>query len=533
MSRILICVAALLVSACTTTAPRSALVSPDALDITELGTAMARGETSSEATTRAYLSRIAAIDDDGPTLNAVIATMPDALDQARLLDAERRAGRVRGPMHGVPVLVKDNIEVAGPLPTTAGSLALANNVTNRDAPLVARLRAAGAVILGKTNLSEWANIRSNESTSGWSAVGGLVRNPHALDRNACGSSSGSGAAMAARLAAATIGTETDGSIMCPAGTNGVVGFKPTLGLVSRTYVVPISHSQDTAGPMTGSVMDAAIMLAAIAGSDPADPATSEADSRKRDYVAVLSPDWFKGKRIGVLRDRLGERPEILAIVDSATDALRAAGAIVVDIAESRKGLDGLGDAEFEVLMTELKADMGAYLRSLPDTASGGGDPRSLADLIAFNKTRAGEELRWFDQDLFELGESKPGLDAKAYRDALAKSKRLAGPEGIDRLLATHKVDLLMGVTNGPAWVTDLVNGDNFSGPGSSQLPAIAGYPHLTVPGATIEGLPIGISFFGAKWKDADVLAAGYAFERVWRPRPVPGYRATVTTPVTE
>lgn len=527
MPKRLIFLAALLAGACTTTDRREPAFSPETRDIAQLGAAMASGATSSEAMTRAYLARIAALDDAGPMLNAVIATMPDALDQARRLDAERRAGRVRGPMHGVPVLVKDNIEVAGPLPTTAGSLALANNVTNRDAPLVARLRAAGAVILGKTNLSEWANIRSNESTSGWSAVGGLVRNPHALDRNACGSSSGSGAAMAAGLAAATIGTETDGSIMCPAGTNGVVGFKPTLGLVSRTHIVPISHSQDTAGPMTGSVMDAAIMLSAIAGYDPADAATAEADSRKRDYTADLSPDWLRGKRIGVLRDRLGDRPETLAIVDAATVALKTAGAIVVDIAESRKGLDGLGDAEFEVLMTELKADMGAYLRSLPDTASGGGGPRSLADLIAFNMANAGQELRWFDQDLFELGESKGGLDSKAYRDALAKSKRLAGPEGIDRLLATHKVDLLMGVTNGPAWVTDLVNGDNFSGPGSSQLPAIAGYPHLTVPGATIEGLPVGISFFGAKWKDADVLAAGYAFERVWKPRPVPGYRASV------
>jgi amidase len=469
-----------------------------------------------------YLDRIGRIDDFGPQLDAVIATRSQAdvsADGKRLYD-ERLAGKARGPLHGIPILIKDNIEVAGLLATTAGSLALKDNVTNRDAPIITRLREAGAVILGKTNLSEWANIRSGDSTSGWSAVGGLTKNPHALNRNACGSSSGSGAAVAASLAPVAIGTETDGSITCPAAINGIVGFKPTVGLVSRTFIVPISHSQDTAGPMALTVRDAAAVLGVIAGSDPADPATTEADARKTDYVAKLSADALKGKRIGVLRDRIGGRADIAAPFDAALKAMEGAGATIVEIKDSRSGQEDLGSAELEVLMTELKADMAAYLAALPRKDG----PKTLADLIAFNKANPAE-LRWFDQSLFELAETKGGLDSAAYLEAKAKAARLAGPEGIDRLLAENKADFLVGVTNGPAWTTDLVNGDHYTGPSVSQMPAVAGYPHLTVPMGAVEGLPIGLSIIGPKWSDADVLAAGYAYEQVSRKRVTPTYRA--------
>lgn len=493
----------------------------EGLDVATLQAGMESGDWSSEVITAAYLDRIRRIDDDGPRLNAVLYLFPDALSEARRLDAERRAGKLRGPLHGIPVLIKDNVEVRG-APTTAGSLALAGNDTGRDAPIVARLRKAGAVILGKTNLSEWANIRSGNSTSGWSAVGGLTRNPHALDRTACGSSSGSGAAMAASLAPLTIGTETDGSIVCPASTNGVVGFKPTLGLVSRTHIVPISHSQDTAGPITGSVRDAALLLNAIAASDPADPATAEADARKVDYTQRLSLAGMKGLRVGVLRDRLGDRADLKAMLESELAVMRQLGAVIVDIDDSRTGLDALGEAEFAVLMHELKADMAAYLASLPGSAG----PRTLADLIAFNSANPAE-MRWFDQGLFELAQSKEGLDSAAYRNARDTAKRLAGEQGIDRLLRDHRVDLLLGISNGPAWTIDLVNGDHYTGPGVSQLPAVAGYPHLTIPMGDVEGLPIGLSLIGARWSDADVLRAGYAYEQASKHRRTPAYRASV------
>lgn len=491
-------------------------------DAATLQAEMTERRVGSDVIAATYLDRIRTLDDNGPKLNAVIATFPDATSQAHALDLERQAGRVRGPLHGIPVLIKDNIEARGPVATTAGSLALKDNVTNRDAPLVARLREAGAVILGKTNLSEWANIRSNNSTSGWSAIGGLTKNPHALDRNTCGSSAGSGAATAASLAPITIGTETDGSITCPAGVNGIVGFKPTVGLVSRTHIVPISHSQDTAGPMTLTVRDAALVMTVIAGSDPADPATAEADARKVDYTAALSPDALKGKRIGVLRDRIGDRADIDALFDAALKQMTELGATVVEIADSRKGLEELGDAEFEVLMTELKADMATYLAGLP--ARDG--PKTLADLIAFNKANPAE-LKWFDQSLFELAESKGGLDSPAYVTARDKAARLAGAEGIDRLMKEHDVNLLVGVTNGPAWTSDLVNGDHYTGPSASQLPAVAGYPHLTVPMGAVAGLPIGVSFIGGRWADADVLAAGYAYEQASRKRVAPTYRVSI------
>jgi amidase len=487
--------------------------------ITELSAMLAAGTISSEELARAYLDRIDALDRKGPKLNSVIAVMPGAIEEARMLDAERKAGTLRGPLHGIPILIKDNIEAKGPVPTTAGSTALLANVTKRDAPLVARLRAAGAIILGKTNLSQWANIRSDNSVSGWSSVGGLVKNPYALDRNSCGSSSGSGAAAAASLAAATIGTETDGSIICPSSINGLVGFKPTLGLVSRTHVIPISHSQDTAGPMARSVTDAALVLTALAGSDPADPATAEANARKTDYAAGLSPGYLQGVRIGVLKDRTGSNARVQAVFAGALDWFAAAGAELVEIEDSRTGLDGLGEAEFKVLMAELKVDLNAYLASTPATVKA----RTLKDIIAYNAANAVIELAWFDQGLFDLAESQKGLDDPEYREALAKSTRLAGPEGIDKLLKTHDVRFLIGPSNAPAWVSDLVNGDHSSGPSQSQLPAVAGYPHITVPMGYVAGLPVGLSIIGGQWQDNDVIKAGYAFEQASKARVAPSY----------
>lgn len=489
------------------------------LDLSQLAEAIARGEMNSEAITAAYLARIAAVDDSGPTLNAVIATFPDALDQARAMDAELRAGKYRGPMHGIPVLVKDNVEVAGPIATTAGSLALAGNITNRDAPLIARLRAAGAIILGKTNLSEWANIRSDNSTSGWSAVGGLTKNPHALDRNSCGSSSGSGAAAAAGLAAATIGTETDGSITCPAGVNGVVGFKPTVGLVSRRYIVPISHSQDTAGPITRSVSDAAIMLTAMAGSDPQDPATADADKWRGNYAAGLSIDALKGMRIGVIRAPDSDA----ALFDAAVAKLQEGGAEIIVLDASKIDRQKIGQAEFKVLLAELKADLASYLQGLPD---GLVPHKTLADIIAFNKAHADKELQYFGQDTFEAADKEKGLDDSAYLEAIATSRGLA-TNALNQLFANNKVDILIAQTNGPAWVSTLGKGDAFSGPSASQLPAVAGFPHLTVPMGLSSGLPVGLSFIGPKWHDYNVLKAGFVYEQLSKARITPQYRSTL------
>ena len=409
---------------------------------------------------------------------------------------------------GVPILIKDNIETAD-MPTTAGSLALLNNAPGRDAPLVARLRAAGAVIVGKTNLSEWANIRSTNSSSGWSAVGGLTRNPHALDRNACGSSSGSGAAVAAGLTPAAIGTETDGSITCPAAINGIVGFKPTVGLVSRTHVVPISHSQDTAGPMTRTVEDAAIVLGVIAGSDPADPATAEADARKVDYRAALDVGSLRGARIGVMRFATGYSNGLDRVFEANLTRLREAGAVLVDVTQ---GPDPAMDAaELVVLLTELKVDLNAYLASTDPRQV---QTRTLADVIAFNIAEP-RELALFGQELFLLAEETKGLDDPAYIAARATSLRAAGVEGIDRMMRDNDVIALIAPTTGPAWTTDVVNGDHYAGAASS-MPAIAGYPHLTVPMGFVRGLPVGMSFIAGKWEDAKVLSLGYAFEQLTR-----------------
>jgi amidase len=498
--------------------PGRASDAPMHADIDTLAAAMASGRTSAEALTRGYLARIESLDKQGPALHAVIAVMPDAVEQARRLDAERKDGRVRGPLHGIPVLVKDNIETRESVPTTAGSLALVRNITQRDAPLVARLRDAGAVILGKTNLSQWANIRSSASTSGWSAVGGLVRNPHAspadqgLVRNACGSSSGSGAAMAAGLAAATVGTETDGSIVCPSSANGIVGFKPTVGLVSRRHVVPISPTQDTAGPMTGSVRDAALLLHAMAGSDAGDAATAQADAKRAALSAPLPPDALRGKRIGVMRDRLGTRADLITLFDRALEVMRGEGAIVVELADTKRGQDGIDEAELVVLLTEFEVALRAYLGGSPAPI----DVRSLADVIAFNR-REPRETAWFGQDLFERAAATKGLDDPAYRQALQTARRAARDSGIDRLMREHKLDALAAITAGPAWTSDLVNGDHYTGPSASQLPAVAGYPHLTVPMGRLQGLPVGLSLIGGPWQDAAILALGAGYERARGP----------------
>jgi amidase len=403
------------------------------------------------------------------------------------------------------VLVKDNVETRE-WPTTAGSLALKDNLTGRDAPLIARLREAGGVVLGKTNLSEWANIRSSASTSGWSAVGGLTRNPHATDRNACGSSSGSGAAIAAGFAWAAIGTETDGSITCPASINGIVGFKPTVGLVSRTHVVPISASQDTAGPMARSVYDAALLLNAIAGTDPADAATSEADAHLTDFTAGLDTASLADKRIGVLRNAVGNDARVGALLDAALADLRGAGAELVEL--EYEAPQEMGAAEFAVLLYELRRDLNAYLAASPAPIPA----RTLAEVIEFNKAHAAEELRWFGQDLFELAETK--TDEEAYAKARAESLRLAGADGVDKLIAENALDVLVAPTVGPAWTTDLVNGDHYNGSiGAGSLAAVAGYPHLTVPMGAVEGLPVGLSFIAGKWADHRVLQAGAAYER--------------------
>lgn len=517
---LLVASASAALAACTTARMPGGLV--EERSIAELAAAMDAGQTSSAALVDAYLDRIETIDRKGPALRSVLSVNPDALARARALDAERRAGRTRGPLHGVPILLKDNIESKDPLPTTAGSLALANNRTGRDAPLVARLRAAGAVILGKANLSEWANIRSSYSTSGWSAVGGLTRNPHALDRNTCGSSSGSGVATAASLAAATVGTETDGSIVCPSSVNGIVGLKPTVGLVSRTHIVPISRSQDSAGPMTRTVRDAALLLTAMAGTDPADPATRDADKHKRDYAALLRNDGLHGVRIGVLRDKMGGHPEIDALFERALAMLRAGGATLVDIPKT--GADEkLNELELKLLLTELKTDLNAYLATTPASVG----TRSLADVIAFNKANAATEMALFGQDLFEQAEAGKGTDDPDYTRVRDTAKRLAGPQGIDRLLAAHKVTMLVAPTFGPAWMTDLVNGDQYGGTSASQLPAVAGYPHLTVPMGQVKGLPVGLSFIGPAWSEAALLNAGHAFELLAKARTRPTYAPTV------
>ncbi|MES2452735.1 MAG: amidase [Pseudomonadota bacterium] len=485
--------------------------------IDQLQAAMARGTPgrSSEAITGEYLARIQAMDRRGPALRAVIVVNPDAIAQARASDARRKAGRLLGLLDGIPVLIKDNIETSDPIATTAGSLALKDNITGRDAPVVAELRKGGAVILGKTNLSEWANIRSTRSISGWSAVGGLVRNPYALDRSSCGSSSGSGAAIAANFAAVAIGTETDGSVVCPSAMNGLVGLKPTIGMVSRTHVVPISHSQDTPGPMGRSVKDVAILFSAMVAPDPADPATKDAAQYKRDFAAGLSADSLKGLRVAVLRPDMSA--SLKARFEAALAILKAAGAVLVDVEKPK--LDGMGEAEFEVLKVELKADLDAYLATTPKAVT----TRTLDQVIAFNEANRAAEMPFFGQELFLDAAKTRGLADAEYLGARAKSLRLAGVEGIDAMLAKANATILVEPTYGLPWLSDSVSGDHFTGPSASDLPAIAGYPHLTVPMGLVKGLPVGLSFIATAHGDQAVLNAGYAYEQASHARVAPRY----------
>ncbi|EGD09034.1 amidase, Asp-tRNAAsn/Glu-tRNAGln amidotransferase A subunit [Xanthomonas vesicatoria ATCC 35937] len=482
-------------------------------DVAGLQARMTRGDTTSLALTRAYLQRIDTIDRAGPTLNAVIERNAQAEADARALDAERAAGRVRGPLHGIPVLLKDNID-AVPMVNSAGSLALSAFRPSRDAFLVQRLRAAGAVILGKTNLSEWANFRSTQSSSGWSGRGGLTRNPYALDRNPCGSSAGTGAAIAASLATVGIGTETDGSITCPASVNGLVGLKPTVGLVSRDGIIPISASQDTAGPMTRSVADAAALLQAIASPDPQDPATGNAPSPTPDYLAHLTPDGLRGARLGLLRNPLREDPAIAAALDRAVQTLRAAGATLI---ETRLATDGQWDAaEQTVLLVEFKAGLNAYLRSRAAPV------KDLDALVAFNRANAQREMPYFGQELFEQAQAAPGLEDLAYLSARASARWLAGEQGIDAALKADRLDALIVPTTGAAWVTTLDKGDTFPGAGYGAA-AVAGYPSLSVPMGQTQGLPLGLLFMGTAWSEPRLIELAYAYEQRSHARFAPRY----------
>ena len=484
-------------------------------DIATLQADLTAGRVTSVELVKAYLKRIARLDRAGPKLNSIIALNPRALTDAKALDAERKRTGARGPLHGIPILVKDNIETADPTPTTAGSLALAGNITARDSPIIARLRHAGVIILGKTNLSEWANIRSSHSISGWSAVGGLVKNPYVLDRSACGSSSGSAAAVAASLAAAGIGTETDGSLVCPGSLNGIVALKPTTGLYSHKYIVPISHSQDTPGPMTRSVADAALLMQAIGadgGDDPVMPPSGE-----RNYPALLADTNLSARHLGVLMPPDGS--DLTAPFQAALAALRRTGAQIVEIKDFTPPASDLGDKELMVLEYELKHDLNAYLAGLPSSKV-----RTLSDVIAFN-ARTPRETALFGQDIFEAADARPDLDDPAYlkaRDDLKTQSRAL----FDRLFRTYNLDAIVCVTGGPSFRVDIVKGDGDSG-SSSFLPATSGYPHLTVPMGFVRGLPVGISFIGGAFADANLLVIGHAFEQAMPARRPPTFLKTL------
>lgn len=484
--------------------------------IVALGHDLAAGRVTSEELVHAYLARIDALDRHGPTLNSVLSLNPQALAEARARDAARKAHGARGLLDGIPILVKDNIETADPVPTTAGSFYLAQNITGRDSPAIARLRAAGAIILGKTNLSEWANFRSSHSISGWSAIGGLVKNPYVLDRSACGSSSGSGAAVAASLAAAALGSETDGSLVCPGSLNGIVSLKPTLGLVSRTHVVPISHSQDTPGPMARSVGDIALLLTAMAGSDAADPATAAADAHKTDYYAALASSSLAGKRLGIFMADPNTPPSATdAVFGRAVAALKAGGAQIVEIKPVSPPPD-MGLNELTELEFELKHDLNAYFASLP----GAERTKTLAGAIAFNRTTP-REMVLFGQDIFETSQTKGDLSDPVYVKA-RDSLRTYARRTLDTLFAENHVDALVRSTDDPSFRVDIVKGDNDSS-NSPFLPATAGYPHLTVPMGFIEDLPVGISFVGPAWSEARLLQLGYAFEKALPARKPPSF----------
>jgi amidase len=484
--------------------------------VAELGQLMRERKVDAQRLVSAYLTRIAALDDAGPQLNAVIEINPLAMDEARERDAEIARGEWRGPMHGIPVLLKDNMD-AQPMATSAGSLALADHRPGRDAFVVTRLRDAGAVILGKTNLSEWANFRSTRSTSGWSSRGGQTRNPYALDRNPCGSSSGSGVAVAASLATVAVGTETDGSIICPSAVNGLVGLKPTIGLVSRHGIVPISPSQDTAGPMARSVADAAALLTAMSGFDPRDAASSQREGV--DYVSHLKPGSLRGARLGVMRATTGFHPDVDAAFERALVAMTEAGAQLVDPADLATQGEW-NDAEFDVLLYEFRPALEAYLRE------SGAPLTSLDELVEFNRVNSATAMRWFGQELFEAAAAKGPLSERRYRRAHAKARRLAGRDGIVATLRKHRLDALIAPAVGPAWVTDPVSGDHFLGAGYGAA-AVAGTPSLTVPMGDVHGLPIGLAFLGAAWSEARLIELAHDFEQRTHSRRPPSYRASI------
>lgn len=491
------------------------------MTIAQMQEGLGEGRFTSRGLVEAYTRRIEAIDRSGPGINSILEMNPEAEAIAERLDRERAAGRIRGPLHGIPIVIKDNIDTGDRMRTSAGSLALADSTAPRDAYIVARLREAGAILLAKTNLSEWANFRSTRSTSGWCARGGQTRNPYALDRNPCGSSSGSGAAVAANLAAAAVGTETDGSIICPSSANALVGIKPTLGLLSRTGIIPIAHSQDTAGPMARTVADAAVLLSAMTGIDPDDQATNVSAGKSHlDYTGFLDADGLRGARLGIARKYFGFNSHVDRVMSEAIEVMKRLGAEIIDPADM-KTTGQYDDSEFEVLLYEFKADLEKYLATRPEVPY-----RTLADLIKFNEENRDREMPWFGQEIFLRAQQKGPLTSKDYRAALKKNLRLSRTDGIDAVVKKHRLDALVAPTGGPAWPTDLLNGDHYTG-GFSSAAAVAGYPHLTVPAGFVSGLPVGISFFGPAWSEPALIRIAYAFEQATRARRAPQFLTTI------
>jgi amidase len=495
----------------------------DEATVAQLQDAMASGRYTSRRLVEMYTARIEQLDRRGPSLRSVIELNPDALAIADALDAERKASGARGPLHGIPVLIKDNIDTGDRMMTTAGSLALEGSIAARDAFVAERLRAAGAVILGKTNLSEWANFRSTKSSSGWSGRGGQVKNPYVLDRNPCGSSSGSGVAIAANLATIGVGTETDGSIVCPASANGLVGIKPTVGLVSRSGIIPISHTQDTAGPMARTVTDAAILLGAMTGVDPRDKTTSLSQGKARtDYRPSLKVNGLKGARIGVARERyFGYSPSTDRVIEKAIADMKAAGAVIVDPANVPFA-GQLDECEFEILLYEFKAGLNAYLGELGPKAP----VHSLKELIAFNERERDREMPFFGQEILIMSEKKGSLTTPAYRTALRTCRTRSRAAGIDSVMGKLRLDAIIAPTGSPAWPTDLVNGDHFLG-ASSTPAAVAGYPNVTVPAGFVHGLPVGISFIGRAWTEPRLIELAYSYEQATRHRKPPTFTASL------
>jgi amidase len=494
----------------------------DEITIRELQDGMKSSRFTARLLVEKYSERIDEIDKSGPRVNAIIEMNPDALAIAEALDRERNAKGPRGPLHGIPVLIKDNIDTADRMMTTAGSLALLGSSPPNDSFVARKLRAAGAVILGKTNLSEWANIRSSHSVSGWSGRGGLTHNPYALDRNPCGSSSGTGAGISANLAAVGIGTETDGSIVCPSSSNGLAGIKPTVGLVSRSGIIPISHSQDGAGPMCRTVHDAAILLSALTGVDPEDSATTASAGKSHtDYAQFCDPNGLEGARIGVARKYFGFSEAVDALMSESLEVMKKQGATIVDPADIPT-LGKFDDSEMTVFLYELKTDLNAYLARLGPNAP----VKSLKDIIEFNEHNQQKEMPYFGQDLFLKSQTKGALTEKEYVDALAKNRQLARTEGIDAVMDKFKLDAIVGPTGGPAWLTDLITGDHFGG-GSSNAAAVAGYPNINVTAGFIFGLPVGISFFGRAWSEPVLIKLAYAFEQATKARQAPRFLPTI------